>query len=83
MELYGIGIDGDEAEVFALGDAGVIDNDGYDNYYIMVFNTEFDDDVQECEYVDYTIEVEATNDDANESVATLDAEDFEEPEAND
>jgi hypothetical protein len=76
--LYAIGIDGDEAEVFELGTEGVIDNDGYDNFYIMVFNTEYDDSVTSCDYAEYTITVDSTNDDANEIAYNLNAEHFEE-----
>lgn len=81
--MYAIGIDGDDADIFFLGDEGVVDNDGYDHFYIMVFNTDFDDRLSDCDYEEYTIEVETTNDDATERMDRLDASNFIELEMND
>jgi hypothetical protein len=83
LELFGIGINGDEADIFELGDEGVIDNSDYDNYYIMVFNPDYDNSVRNCRFVEYGIEIDSTNDDAEDPIMTLNAENFEEGELRD
>jgi hypothetical protein len=83
LELYGIGINGDEADIFELGTGGIIDTRDYDSFYLMVFNTDYDDSVKRCEYADYTIRVRSTNDEADEVTMTLNAENFDEPDARD
>jgi hypothetical protein len=81
FELFAIGINGDEAEVFALGDSGTFTTEGYDFVYLMVFNPEYDDDVEDCEfYSDYEIEIDESDDDVADVVWTFDASNFEELE---
>jgi hypothetical protein len=59
MQLWGIGIRGNEAESVALGQSGTFSNEGYDYYYLMVFNPAYDEDVDECLfYTDYAIHLD-------------------------
>jgi hypothetical protein len=78
LELYAITIDGNEATVVPLGSEGNV-NVERDNYtYIMVFNTDYDDDVNDCTYQDYTLSVSRVTGDATTSDAVLwDATNFE------
>src|SRR5690606_13210257 len=50
MELWGMGIRGQEADAIALGRGGTIDTTGYDHYYLMVFNPQYDDPSRGCRY---------------------------------
>jgi hypothetical protein len=76
LQLWAIGIDGDEADVIALGDEGAFDTDGYDYVYLMVFNARFDNDLDDCESYNYEIEIEE-GDDALDVTYTWDASNFE------
>lgn len=58
IELWAIMISGTTAEVMALGAGATLDTSGYDNVYLMAFNPDYDDDVTDCRYVDYTISVD-------------------------
>jgi len=60
MLLTGIGIRGTEADEFSLGRSGVINTQGYDYYYLMVFNPRYDDNVNDCQYESYAINVQPT-----------------------
>jgi hypothetical protein len=58
MQLWGIGIRGNEADSVALGQSGTFSNEGYDFYYLMIFNPTFDEDLDECTfYTDYAIQI--------------------------
>ena len=77
MQLWAIGIRGDEADVFELGSSGVFDTTGYDHYYLMVFNPMYDEDVEECAYYDYSIEIKPVTGAARPAVRTINASQFE------
>ena len=76
LEMYAIGITGDVGEVFTLGSGGTIDTSGYDITYIMVFNPDYDDDLNECRYIDYDIDVSVGNGTPLTPITTVDASNF-------
>ncbi|MEO1290199.1 MAG: MXAN_6640 family putative metalloprotease, partial [Chloroflexota bacterium] len=76
LEIYVIGIEDDEGFVYSIGDSGVVDTDDFDETYIMVFNPDYDDDVSDCDYVDYELTVEETSDDEDDVSFEVDAENF-------
>ncbi len=49
LQLYSIGIDGDQVDTFFLERAGTINPGKYDEFYVMVFNPNYDEDLEECE----------------------------------
>ncbi len=60
MRLWAVGIHDSEAEAFALESGGTFSNEGYDYFYLMVFNPVFDEDVDECSYyTDYAIQIDS------------------------
>jgi len=77
LQLFVIGINGDDAEVYGGDDEVTIDTDDYDDVYIMVFNPDYDNDILECEYTEYEITVEASSDDVDDVIAEVDASEFE------
>ena len=76
LELYAIGINGDVGEVIPLGSGGTIDTSGYDYTYVMVFNTAYDNDVNECSYADYTFDVSTSNGTPLSATSTVNASEF-------
>ncbi|MEQ8674124.1 MAG: pre-peptidase C-terminal domain-containing protein [Aggregatilineales bacterium] len=58
LEMYAIGIKGVEAAVIPLNQNGTIDTNNFDYTYLMVFNREYDDDVNDCSYTDYSFSVQ-------------------------
>lgn len=81
LVLYLVGIDGDEGVVYELGDSATVDTDGYDDVYLIVFNTDYDDDVLECDYEEYEITIDAGDaDDAIDASYEVDASNFRELE---
>jgi hypothetical protein len=78
LELYAITVDGNEATVVPLGGGGNVEVERENYTYIMVFNTDYDDDVNDCTYQDYYINVSRVNGEATTSEVTLwDATNFE------
>ncbi|MEP7291252.1 MAG: MXAN_6640 family putative metalloprotease [Chloroflexota bacterium] len=57
LELWAIGLTEDGMDAIDLGRGGGIDNRNYERMYLMVFNPVYDNNVDECEYTDYQIEV--------------------------
>ncbi|MEL7435141.1 MAG: hypothetical protein AAFN11_14435, partial [Chloroflexota bacterium] len=81
LEIYVVGIreDDDEADVYMLGEQGTVDLDDYDYAYVMVFNTDYDDDLNNCRYEEYTLRVQDSFREATSPAFTVDATNFEEP----
>ncbi|MDX1993297.1 MAG: PPC domain-containing protein [bacterium] len=77
LELYAIGINGDKADVIPLGRGGAFDTSAYELTYLMVFNPDYDDDLSDCRYLDYQIEIQTTNSLPNAVAYSLDATNFE------
>jgi hypothetical protein len=76
LEMWAVGITGKSAEAFSLGNDGVVFVDGYDYVYLMVFDPEYDDDLTECIYNDYTLIVNRSNTPAAPAAFKLDASQF-------
>lgn len=74
--LYGVGVRGDQADVFELGTGGTMDTSAYNYAHIVAFNADYGLSSAECNYVDYQISV-TTGTGTPASVAyTLDASKF-------
>jgi hypothetical protein len=58
LELWLVGIKGEEAVAVRLGRGATVDTSSYHDSYVMVFNADYHDEVTACEYVDYTISVQ-------------------------
>jgi hypothetical protein len=59
LELWAIGLREDGLDAIELGRGGGFDSGGYEKMYLMVFNPNYDNDVEDCSYTDYQIEVSA------------------------
>lgn len=57
LRLWAIGIIGNTLEATPLERGGNFDTSLYDDMYLMVFNPDYDDDLTDCIYEDYDIEV--------------------------
>gem|GEM_PF-370555 len=81
LELWVIGIDGDDADAFQLGSGGTIDLDDYERSYAMVFHTAIPRDIFDCQYEEYEIRVDdgRSRDALDEATVTFDAENFQRP----
>lgn len=58
LTLWGFGIKGTAVETFSLDREGLIDTTGFDEFYLMVFNPEYDDDLEECDAISYDLRIE-------------------------
>jgi hypothetical protein len=76
LELWAVGINGREASVMPLGRGGVISNEGYEYVYVMVFNPTYNDDLYECKFADYHLEVAPSSAPIAPVTATWDATQF-------
>jgi len=80
LDLWAIGVRGDEAEAFDLRRGGTIDTQGYDYVYLMVFNPVYDDNVDECSYSSYNLDIQIANEVPQPPLTlTFDASHFEPP----
>jgi hypothetical protein len=61
LDLWALGIKGDEASSIALGHGGNISNEGYDFMYLMVFNPATPQDIYDCTYAEYNLDVTPVN----------------------
>lgn len=77
LQLWGVGIRGQAADAVLLGSSGTFDTSGYDHYYLMVFNTRYDNDIQSCIYDDYSLDIKAGQGSAPTAVYVWDASQFE------
>lgn len=75
LDLWAVGVRGAEADVIPLARGGTIDTTGYDHYYLMVFNPQYDDPA-DCRYFDYSIDLIAGKDAANSVLEVRDAQHF-------
>ena len=65
LRLWAIGLTADNLEAIDLGRGGGINSSRYDKVYLMVFNPTYDNNVDDCSYTDYHIEVLNGKDTAN------------------
>jgi hypothetical protein len=61
LEMWAVGINGDEASVMPLGSGGVIANEGYDYLYLMVFNPAYSEFQESCDYASYNLDITEVN----------------------
>ncbi len=61
LGLWVIGIEGDQAEAFALGQSGTVDLQPYSSAYAMVVSSEQPRDLGSCSFLDYSISVSGGN----------------------
>lgn len=61
LELWAMGIRGSQADSFRLGRGAALDADAYDYLYLMVFNPVFQNDVDDCQYSTYSLQVRTVN----------------------
>lgn len=81
LALWAVGIKGQEAAAYPLGRGGTLDTSGWDYGYLVVFDPTYDDDLNDCTYADYSIEMTpggATT--PVEPAFTLDAANFTPPQ---
>jgi hypothetical protein len=57
LDLWAVGVLDGLLDAFHLGRTGTIDTSAYDAVYLMVFNPVYDDDIYDCRYYDYAIDV--------------------------
>jgi hypothetical protein len=78
LNLWVIGVRSDVAEAFDLRRGGTIDTHGYDYVYLMVFNPIYDDNLDDCVYRGYNIDVQMGSETPQPPVTlTFDATNFE------
>ncbi len=78
LNLWVIGIRGDEAEAFDLGRGATFDTHGYDYVYLMVYNPIYDDNLDDCTYRSYDIDVQLGSETPQPPITlTFDATNFE------
>jgi hypothetical protein len=77
LQLWAIGIRGTEAVEIPLGHEGILDTQGYDYVYLMVFNPVYDEGVDDCAYGSYMIDVRRTSGQGTAATHTWDASHFE------
>lgn len=77
LNLWVIGVRSDVAEAFDLRRGGTIDTHGYDYVYLMVFNPIYDDNLDDCVYRGYNIDVQMGSEKPQPPVTlTFDATNF-------
>lgn len=57
LRVWAVGIRGDLASAMPLGKAGTVSTVGYDDVYLIVMSTEYDDELWDCTYRSYSIDV--------------------------
>lgn len=75
--LWAVGLGPEGLDAFALGRGGGIDTRNYERMYLMIFNPTYDNDVEDCSYSDYQIEVELGKGTVNPVDSIWNAEYFE------
>lgn len=58
LTLWALGVKGTAVETFSLEREALIDTSSYDDFYLMVFNPEYDDDLEECDPITYDLLIE-------------------------
>lgn len=60
LELWAIGVTASTVSALPLGRGGVVDTSAFDSMYLMVFNPAYDDDMSDCVYQSYDIDVQVS-----------------------
>lgn len=69
-------IDNEGAQIIALGEDGVFSTEGFDYVYLMVLNTDYDNDVDNCNYADYRLRIITTDEQPDPIILKLDSSQF-------
>jgi hypothetical protein len=77
MELWVAGIRDGKLDAMPLGRGGFFDNTGYDHVYLMVFDPTYTEDVSNCVYTSYEIDVHTAKSGREISGQRFDAQHFE------
>lgn len=57
LQLWAMGVRDHQAESFALGRGGTLNSDAYDSLYLMVFNPNYQNGVDDCTYTNYHLNI--------------------------
>ena len=77
LQLWAVGVTADSVEAIPLGRGGSVDTSQFDYTYLMVFNPAYHDDVNDCRYSDYAIDISRSKENANIPVMEWSAQYFE------
>ena len=77
LNLWAVGVTSEKVEAIPLGRGGNFDSAPYEDLYLMVFNPVYDNDISDCRYYDYEIDLMSAKDDAIEPVISFPATHFE------
>jgi hypothetical protein len=77
LDLWAVGVTSDKVEAIPLGRGGNFDSRSYEDAYLMVFNPQYDNDVTDCEYHDYDIDVTPAKGDPGHPVISFPSRHFE------
>lgn len=77
LELWAVGVTSDKLEAVPLGRGGNFDTAAYDYVYLMVFNPQYDEDITDCEYYDYDIDITSAKGVPNDAVISFSSRYFE------
>lgn len=76
LDLWAIGVTDNKLEIFPLGRGGNFDTTSYRYVYLMVFNPVYDEDVEDCRYYDYDIDITTGKAPPHAPVGSFDARHF-------
>ena len=62
LRLWAVGIAGKTASIIPLERRGTVDSGAYERLYLMVFNPDFDNSVNDCYYTEYDLDVQPGTD---------------------
>jgi len=62
LDLWAVGVRGTEADSIHLGHGGTISTAGYDEMYLMVFNPAHDNNLDDCSYSMYSLDIKPGSD---------------------
>ena len=57
LELWAVGVTLEKLEAMPLGRGGNFDTSNYDDVYLLVFNPIYDEDINDCTYYNYDIDL--------------------------
>ncbi|MFN8378916.1 MAG: MXAN_6640 family putative metalloprotease [Anaerolineae bacterium] len=69
LQLWAVGVTGSALNAIPLGRGGVIDTSLYNSVYLVVFNPAYDDDMTDCVYQNYDIDVQVSKSPPSPAVA--------------
>ncbi|GAB4334435.1 MAG: hypothetical protein Kow00117_17970 [Phototrophicales bacterium] len=76
LHVWAVGIQGESADAFSLGQQGSVDTTPYNEMYLVVINHAYDDDVNACEYISYSLDITAGGEPVNPPIYQLNPRHF-------